>query len=105
MIVAMPKPLFAWDCLEDSPSLGTIKKFLASVPDGKLLEGLRQSSRSGTQRLPGACCLGRALAADGAAAYHRRVDAGGTRTQRRAPPTHRHRDGRRCSGLLEHLPL
>jgi len=42
MIVAMTKPLFAWDCLEDSPSLGTTKKFLASVPDAKLLEGLRR---------------------------------------------------------------
>ncbi len=42
MHIVMAKPLFAWDCLEDSPSLITIKEFLASVPDAKLLEMLRQ---------------------------------------------------------------
>ena len=25
--IAMAKPLFAWDCLQDSPSLGIIKQF------------------------------------------------------------------------------
>jgi hypothetical protein len=30
--VAITKPLFAWDCLQDSPSLGAIKQFLASIP-------------------------------------------------------------------------
>jgi hypothetical protein len=29
MIVAATKPLFAWDCLEDSPSLKTIREVLA----------------------------------------------------------------------------
>ena len=29
MHIAITKPLFAWDCLEDSPSLSTIKRFLA----------------------------------------------------------------------------
>ncbi len=42
MRIAMTKPLFAWDCLEDSPSLKTIRRFLAAVPDGKLLASLRQ---------------------------------------------------------------
>jgi hypothetical protein len=42
MIVAANKPLFAWDCLEDSPSLKTIREVLASLPDAKLLEGLRR---------------------------------------------------------------
>ena len=27
MIVAMTKPLFAWDCLEDSPGLWNISRF------------------------------------------------------------------------------
>jgi hypothetical protein len=36
-----PQPLFAWDCLEDSPSLQTIKDLLAALPDGKLLNSLR----------------------------------------------------------------
>jgi hypothetical protein len=42
MYIATTKPLFAWDCLEDSPSLASIKTFLASIPDAKLLEGLQQ---------------------------------------------------------------
>ena len=42
MRIAMTKPLFAWDCLEDSPSLKTIRRFLEAVPDGKLLASLRQ---------------------------------------------------------------
>ena len=41
MIIDRTKPLFAWDRLEDSPSLKTIREFLAVVPDGRLLEGLR----------------------------------------------------------------
>jgi hypothetical protein len=41
MIIDRTKPLFAWDRLEDSPSLETIREFLAAVPDGRLLEGLR----------------------------------------------------------------
>ena len=42
MRIAMTKPLFAWDCLEDSPSLGTIRRFLECLTDGKLLESLRR---------------------------------------------------------------
>jgi len=34
MQLASCQPLFAWDALEDSPSLGTIKRVLASIPDG-----------------------------------------------------------------------
>ena len=50
MRIAMTKPLFAWDVLEDSPSLRTIRKFLAAVPDAKLLASLR-ASRGREQRL------------------------------------------------------
>jgi len=42
MRIAPTKPLFAWDSLEDSPSLGTIRRFLESLPDGKLIESLRR---------------------------------------------------------------
>jgi hypothetical protein len=42
MLVAITKPLFAWDCLEDNPSLASIRAFLAAVPDAALLEGLRR---------------------------------------------------------------
>ena len=41
MIIHAAKPLFAWDCLEDSPSLLTIKELLATLPDAKLLDSLR----------------------------------------------------------------
>lgn len=34
--------LFAWDQLQDSPSLGRIRDLLASIPDGPLLESLAQ---------------------------------------------------------------
>ena len=45
-------PLFAWDCLEDSPSLKTIRDFLAAIPDGKLLEGLRTWRGKGRDEYP-----------------------------------------------------
>jgi len=41
MLIAATKPLFAWDFLEDSPSLKTVREFLRSVPDGKLLRSLK----------------------------------------------------------------
>lgn len=47
MRIAITKPLFAWDCLDDSPNLKTIRQFLRSVPDAKLLKSLRQWRRRG----------------------------------------------------------
>ena len=41
MRILETKPLFAWDCLEDSPHLKTIKEFLATIPDETLLASLR----------------------------------------------------------------
>lgn len=52
MYIALSKPLFAWDCLEDSPSLAAIKQFLVSVPDAKLLAGLRQHRGRGRDDYP-----------------------------------------------------
>ena len=52
MRIDATKPLFAWDCLDDSPSLVTLKEFLASIPDGKLLESLRQSRGKGRDDYP-----------------------------------------------------
>lgn len=52
MRVAHTKPLFAWDCLEDSPSLKTIREFLAAIPDGPLLEGLRSWRGRGRNDYP-----------------------------------------------------
>src|SRR5271166_5641839 len=47
MIIHAAKPLFAWDCLEDSPSLQTIKDLLGALPDGKLLNSLRAARERG----------------------------------------------------------
>jgi hypothetical protein len=52
MIIHAAKPLFAWDCLEDSPSLRTIRELLASVPDGKLLNSLRFARGKGRNDYP-----------------------------------------------------
>src|SRR3954471_15801346 len=52
MIVHAAKPLFAWDCLEDSPSLRTIKDLLAALPDGKLLQSLRVARGKGRNAYP-----------------------------------------------------
>lgn len=52
MYVALTKPLFAWDALEDSPSLATIRALLRALPDGQLLEGLRQWRGRGRNDYP-----------------------------------------------------
>jgi hypothetical protein len=52
MQLASCQPLFAWDALEDSPSLGTIKRVLASIPDGPLLDSLRQARGHGRDDHP-----------------------------------------------------
>jgi hypothetical protein len=52
MHITVTKPLFAWDCLEDNPSLATVKKFLESVPDAKLLDGLRRHRGRGRNDCP-----------------------------------------------------
>jgi hypothetical protein len=52
MYVASTKPLFAWDCLEDSPSLRTIRQFLDLIPDARLLESLRRARGRGRDDYP-----------------------------------------------------
>lgn len=52
MRVGAMRPLFAWECLEDSPSLRTVKEFLAAIPDGKLLASLRASRHRGRNDYP-----------------------------------------------------
>ena len=46
------QPLFPWDALEDSPSLATIKCFLATIPDSALLDSLRQARGHGRDDHP-----------------------------------------------------
>ena len=43
MVIPAPKPWFAWDELEDSPSLRSIKELLDALPDAKLLNSLRNA--------------------------------------------------------------
>ena len=52
MQVAMTKPLFAWDCLKDSPSLQSIRKLMAAIPDGKLIDSLNRARGKGRNDYP-----------------------------------------------------
>ena len=52
MYIHSTKPLFAWECLEDSPSLRTVRQALSMIPDGKLLESLRQARGKGRDDYP-----------------------------------------------------
>ena len=52
MRIQLTKPLFAWDCLEDSPKLKTVRQFLQAIPDGPLLEGLRNQRGRGRNDYP-----------------------------------------------------
>ena len=47
MQIQATKPLFAWDCLEDSPTLKTIKQLLEIIPDEKLLVSLEEARGKG----------------------------------------------------------
>jgi len=63
MKIALTKPLFAWDALEDSPALTTIRSVLAAVPDHALLESLRQARGKGRDDYPVAVLWGTLLLA------------------------------------------
>jgi hypothetical protein len=52
MQIAAAKPLFDWGSLEDSPTLGTLRKLLAALPDAALLEGLRRARGRGRGDYP-----------------------------------------------------
>lgn len=52
MVIPSAKPLFAWDELEDSPSLRTIKELLDALPDAKLLDSLRHARGKGRNDYP-----------------------------------------------------
>jgi len=47
MRLTTQQPLFAWDALEDSPSLQTVRTFLEAVPDARLLAALRAGRGKG----------------------------------------------------------
>jgi hypothetical protein len=52
MHIPVTRPLFAWDCLDDSPDLQTIRDFLHLLPDGKLLEALHRWRGRGRDDYP-----------------------------------------------------
>lgn len=52
MRIAITKPLFAWDALEDSPSLQTLRELLTSIPDARLLASLRDHRGHGRDDYP-----------------------------------------------------
>jgi hypothetical protein len=52
MLIHATKPLFAWEELDDSPTLQDIKQLLATLPDGKLLESLRIARGKGRNDYP-----------------------------------------------------
>ena len=52
MVIPAAKPLFAWDELEDSPSLSTVKELLGVLPDAKLLDSLRLARGKGRNDYP-----------------------------------------------------
>lgn len=52
MYIQETKPLFAWECLEDSPTVKTIKQLLEVIPDERLLESLRAARGKGRDDVP-----------------------------------------------------
>jgi hypothetical protein len=47
MHIEFQKRLFAWECLEDHPTLRTIKELLELIPDDRLLDGLADARGKG----------------------------------------------------------
>ncbi len=52
MILDVRKPLFAWDEMQSSPTLGTIRQALESIPDGPLLAALQAHRHRGCDTYP-----------------------------------------------------
>ncbi len=52
MRIAITRPLFDWQSLEDSPTLASLRELLASIPDAQLLEGLAQHRGRGRDDYP-----------------------------------------------------
>ena len=52
MIIHATKPLFPWDELQVSPTLGTIRDALRAIPDAQLLAALNQRRHNGCDAYP-----------------------------------------------------
>ncbi len=58
MRIAATQALFAWEALDDSPSIRTIRQAMAAIPDSALLAGLRQARGKGRDDFPVAVLWG-----------------------------------------------
>ncbi len=61
MQISVTQPLFAWAALEDSPSLGVVRRSLEAIPDAPLLDGLRRARGRGRDDFPVSVLWGVAL--------------------------------------------
>ena len=52
MRIHAAQPLFAWGCLDDCPTLATLRDFLATIPDQELLAGLHAARGHGRDDYP-----------------------------------------------------
>src|SRR5512143_1903659 len=52
MRIHVREPLFAWNALEDSPSIRTIRDFLQAIPDHDLLAALQRERGHGRDDYP-----------------------------------------------------
>lgn len=52
MHVSISKPLFAWDALEDSPSLQALRALIEAIPDHELLASLNEARGKGRDDYP-----------------------------------------------------
>jgi len=52
MKIHITKPLFAWDCLETTPVLETVRTFFEALPDSKLLNALHRYRGNGRNDYP-----------------------------------------------------
>ena len=58
MNIHINKPLFAWDCLEASPTLAVLQEFLELLPDADLLDALERHRAKGRNDYPVTVCWG-----------------------------------------------
>jgi len=112
--IAITKPLFARDCLEDSPSLQTTGRNAAAV-QRRLLPGGRARRQAAevsapcpgqrAQRLSGSCAVGCGAADAPAAAFVFRGLPGRASPQPGAAAADRHPLAAKGSQEMEHLPV
>ena len=105
MRIAVTRPLFDWQSLEDSPTLASLRELLASIPDGQLLEGLAAASRAWSGRLSGDGAVGRGPVDGPLAAQRLRGLPGRIAAQRRAAAADRHRRRESRAQEVEHLAV